>query len=213
MSDTTYSRRILRTYGLLVDFEGKPRLKNVPSPLEGRKAAKETMEKWTQRVLGDEVSKVRVYRPVRVQNETLVSSITNTHDATLLQEIVRGAVRKKAKSAKEKIQDIQLEHKAELKIRRANARELRKIHEGHLAEKIDEIIASTAYLPLDDLQDLVAELRDELHPSVCDWVRSKFPTNEEEVSVNDILKLLLRRMSTQAKGETQQQHSAPSRST
>lgn len=201
MSDSTYSHRILKTYDLLVDFEGKPHRKNVPGQLLGSKRAKETMENWTQRVLGEDVSKVRVYRPVRVKGNTLVSSLTDTHDARLVRDIVRGAVRKKSKSAKAKIEEIQVEHAAELKKRRANARELRKAHEENLSGKIDEILAATAYLPLDDLQDLVLELGDDLSPSVRDWALALAPAKDaEEVSVSDVLKQMLLRMHYLSKG-------------
>ncbi|AVO31016.1 hypothetical protein U0039_07140 [Stenotrophomonas maltophilia] len=202
MSDTTYSHRILKTYGLLVDFEGKPRLKNVPSPLTGQKKAKETMEKWTQRVLGDEVSKVRVYRPARVKSDTLIASLTDTHDAKLVRDIVRGAVRKKSKSAKAKIEEIKVEHAAELRKRGATARELRKAHEEDLSGKLDDILAATAYLPLDDLQDLVVELGEDLSPSVRNWALALAPAKDaDEVSVIDVLKQMLLRMDVLSKNK------------
>jgi vacuolar-type H+-ATPase subunit H len=200
MSNTTYSHRILRTYGLLVDFEGEPHRSNVPSPLEGRKAAKETMEQWTQRVLGNEVSKVRIYRPTRVKGDTLLFGLTESHDATLVLEIVRCAVRKKGESAKEKIQEIEETLKSTVQERRARVRELRNSFEEEYSEKLGEIMRENAFLPLDELQELVEDMESDLHPSVREWVMTLNPGKAvKELSGKSVAALMLRRMSLMAK--------------
>lgn len=117
-----------------------------------------------------------------------------------MRDIVRGAVRKKSKPAKAKIEEIRVEHVAEQKKRHANARELRKAREEDLAGKIDEILAAMTYLPLDDLQDLVLELGDDLSPSVRDWALALAPAKDaDKVSVIDVLKQMLLRMEVLSK--------------
>ena len=201
MSDNTYSRRVLTTYGILVDFEGEPHRTNVPAPLTGRKASKETMAQWASRVLGDEVTKVRVLRPTRVKSGTVFQDVQESHDASFVKGVISDAVRKRAKTAKEKLQEIKEDHSAEIKKRRSGVRELKNTHQAEIGERIDAVLKSTAFLPLDDLQDLVAELGNDLHPSVRDWAMRLSPKpGVEDLSVNDILGQMLRRMSMMAKG-------------
>ena len=53
-----YRYRILKTYSIIVDFEGEPPLKKVPSAVKG-----ETFKQWRLRVLGDQVANVTVHGP------------------------------------------------------------------------------------------------------------------------------------------------------
>lgn len=60
MSKEIYIRKILKDYGLIVDFDGEPDRTNLPSPKAG-----ETVKQWTTRVLGPNVSNVMVYMPIQ----------------------------------------------------------------------------------------------------------------------------------------------------
>lgn len=65
-----YQYRIFKTYSILVDFDGEPRLENVPSPISG-----ETFNRWCRRVLGDDVTNVAVYSPWKPAPQTKMSTI------------------------------------------------------------------------------------------------------------------------------------------
>lgn len=77
MSKEKYCANILRYYSILVEYEGNEDKLNVPLPLE----EPETFAHWRQRVLGDDVSNVRVYMPIEFQGNTLISTIQNKIDS------------------------------------------------------------------------------------------------------------------------------------
>jgi hypothetical protein len=54
-----YRYRIMKTYGILVDYEGEAELVNVPAP----NGEDETFNRWKLRVLGPNVSEVTVMTP------------------------------------------------------------------------------------------------------------------------------------------------------
>lgn len=201
MSDPQYSLRILKAYGFLVEFEGAPRLKNVPSPQEGKKGTNETLKQWQARVLGDEVSKVRIYRPVKVTGDTLIKDLEESHDGSFIKDVIACAVRKKEKSARQKIQDLEELFSSQLKRKRSSLRELERNHQEELSSKVAEVLEATAFLPLDDLKDLVHEMGDRIHPAVRSWALGFVPDESDEgISVKDILEHMLLRMSLMAKG-------------
>jgi hypothetical protein len=81
-SKESYCYRILKSHSLIVDFNGEPRLKNVPSIIEG-----ETFKKWKERVLGDEVTDVVIYAPIVPAQHTKVSTLQNLSTAQHLENI------------------------------------------------------------------------------------------------------------------------------
>ena len=65
-----YCYRILKTYSLLVDYEGKCKGVNVPRPKEG-----ETFKAWKIRVLGSGASGVKIFTPVTPASQTKISTL------------------------------------------------------------------------------------------------------------------------------------------
>jgi hypothetical protein len=95
-SKESYCYRILKSHSLIVDFNGEPHLKNVPSIIEG-----ETFKKWKERVLGDEVTDVVIYAPIVPAQHTKVSTLQNLSTAQHLENIFTafGKAKDKKKSA------------------------------------------------------------------------------------------------------------------
>ena len=67
-----YCYRILKTYSLLVDYDGKCNRVNVPSPIDG-----ETFKAWKKRVLGAATSEVKVFSPITPAPQTKISTLQN----------------------------------------------------------------------------------------------------------------------------------------
>ena len=84
-SKEEYCFRVMRKYGLLVDFDGEAATNNVPSPLDGD----ETLTNWKKRVLGPEVSNVIVYVPDVVNGRRKLSNLQATVGADHLRSVVR----------------------------------------------------------------------------------------------------------------------------
>jgi len=67
-----YCYRILKTYSLLVDYDGKCNRVNVPSPKSG-----ETFKAWKIRVLGLETYNVTIFTPAAPAPQTKISTLQN----------------------------------------------------------------------------------------------------------------------------------------
>lgn len=100
-SKDEYCFRIMRKYGLLVDFLGEPRTINVPDALEN---SSETLTHWIKRVLGPGVSNVVIYTPQHMEGNRKI---------TKLQELVGASHLKKVVRAQAKVKDNQAELRKE----------------------------------------------------------------------------------------------------
>lgn len=87
-----YCFRVLRKYGLLVDFDGEVNRVNVPEPLEGND---ETLTRWIQRVLGPNVSNVVVYLPESAAGMRKINKLQSKVNASHLQGILRAQAKVK----------------------------------------------------------------------------------------------------------------------
>lgn len=65
-----YRLRILKTYSIMVEYEGTPHRSNVPSAVEN-----ETFKQWKERVLGPNVSDVVVLAPWDPPSQTKMRTI------------------------------------------------------------------------------------------------------------------------------------------
>lgn len=65
-----YRLRILKTYSIMVEYEGTPHRSNVPSPVEA-----ETFKQWKARVLGPGVTNVVVLAPWNPPSQTQMRTI------------------------------------------------------------------------------------------------------------------------------------------
>ncbi len=81
-----YCFRVLRKYGLLVNFDGAIGKVNVPEPLEGND---ETLTHWIKRVLGPDVNNVVVYVPEFTAGMRKISRLQAAVDAVHLQQVLR----------------------------------------------------------------------------------------------------------------------------
>lgn len=79
-----YCYSILRKYSLIVDFEGTPSNKAVPSPIED-----ETFSKWKKRIFGNEVTNVLIYGPYVPSPNKRISSLQNEASAEHLKRVFR----------------------------------------------------------------------------------------------------------------------------
>lgn len=88
MSKNLKCLKILKAYGVLVDFEGAPK----DGPGKG-KTADETFGKWKRRVLGKDVENVLVYIPVEVPPQTRMRSLKErggaSHVVGVVSELTR----------------------------------------------------------------------------------------------------------------------------
>ena len=81
-----YCFKVLRTYGLLVNFDGEVSRVNVPAPLEDND---ETITQWRKRVLGPDVSNLVVYMPEVLTGTRKLSKLQRAVDATHLRQVLR----------------------------------------------------------------------------------------------------------------------------
>lgn len=128
-----YCFRVMRKYGLLVDFDGEPSKTNVPDPLEDND---ETMAHWFKRVLGPDVQDVVVYCPEAIDGKRKLARVQNMVGSAHLRQVVR---------AQAKVKDAQAEVKKEKAVERVE-RQLSTFSkdtiEDHLAELGDGLEAS-----------------------------------------------------------------------
>jgi hypothetical protein len=84
MSKEIYCYRILKTYSLIIDYEGDAQRENVPKPIEG-----ETFNQWKKRVLGSNVSNVTVFAPKQPAPQTRISTLQNEAGADHLEKVFK----------------------------------------------------------------------------------------------------------------------------
>lgn len=96
MSKEKYCANILRYYSILVEYKGDEDKVNVPLPIE----KSETLAHWKQRVLGSDVSDVKVYMPIDISGNTLLSTIQNKIDSRHIARIFNN-LRKEKNQEKE----------------------------------------------------------------------------------------------------------------
>jgi hypothetical protein len=92
ISKETYCYRILKTYSLIVDFDGKPPRENVRAPVEG-----ETYKQWKERVLGNTVTDVVIYAPIDPGPQRKISTLQNLAGAEHLEKMFKTVEKTKDK--------------------------------------------------------------------------------------------------------------------
>ncbi|MDP3515610.1 MAG: hypothetical protein Q8S94_00450 [Pseudohongiella sp.] len=95
-----YCYKILKKYSLIIDFDGTPTRKTVPSPVEG-----ETYGQWKNRVLGDSASNVVLYTPTEPAHQTRISTLQNRAGAESLEKIFSAFGKTKEKQKKSAINE------------------------------------------------------------------------------------------------------------
>lgn len=123
-----YCFRVLRKYGLLVDFDGEINRLNVPDPLDHDD---ETLTRWIQRILGPDVHNVVIYLPESVPGMRRVKNLQLKVNAQHLQGLLR---------AQAKVKNAQAEVKTEKAI-----------------EKVEQLFSTFPKETIQDLVDELGE--------------------------------------------------------
>ena len=159
-----YQYRIFKTYSMLVRFDGEPHRENVPAPLVGR----ETFEKWKGRVLGHQVSNVKVFVEYEPTPRTQVSTIQGWSDMTILRKVFNAlAVEKKNRVRKE------------------------------VTETANAIKETYMRFSQDTLLDLLDEV-DDLQPAVRDFFQRFIDSTDDDIDTTDMLRLLIDQFNSNA---------------
>jgi len=96
-----YCFRVLRKYGLLVNFDGEVSKVNVRDPLDDND---ETLKQWITRVLGPDVSNVVVYMPATLNGSRRIAKLQTVVDAAHLRQVLRAQTRVKDAQAVVKVE-------------------------------------------------------------------------------------------------------------
>lgn len=96
-----YCFRVLRKYGLLVNFDGEVTRVNVPDALDD---SDETLKQWINRVLGPEVSNVVVYMPESLNGARGLARLQSAVDAVHLRQVLRAQTKVKNAQAVVKVE-------------------------------------------------------------------------------------------------------------
>ncbi|WBS04654.1 hypothetical protein OU994_10415 [Pseudoduganella sp. SL102] len=85
-----YRLKILKTYSIMVEFDGAPHRSNVPGPIKD-----ETFAQWKKRVLGPGVSNVSVLAPWEPASQTRMHTVQGWSDLEWPKLIAREVTAKK----------------------------------------------------------------------------------------------------------------------
>lgn len=117
MNKHNYCRRIMEVYGVIVDFEGDISRTNVPGPIDEN----ETLNGWTNRVLGDDVYDVSFSLQYTYAPQTRMSTIIDdSYDAAqqakkILKNTVKNKTERLKDELKEELEQESLKHQKEIK--------------------------------------------------------------------------------------------------
>ena len=81
-----YCFRVMRKYGLLVNFDGEPRTSNVPDVVND---GDERLAQWILRVLGPDVENVVVYEPKKMDGKRKLFRLQSRVNAPHLTQVVK----------------------------------------------------------------------------------------------------------------------------
>ncbi len=158
MSKEKYCTNILRYYSILVEYEGNEDKLNVPLPLE----EPETFAHWRQRVLGNDVSDVKVYMPIEFQGKTLISTIQNKIDSRHIANIFNNLRKEKNGQIKVAIEEAVIKNR--------------------------EIFTT---FPIDTLEEIVEDLEFTLEEPVNEFLE-KYIQDNSEVKTEELIEKLLK---------------------
>ena len=156
-SKEIYCYRILKAYSIIVDFDGTPQRKNVPSTIAG-----ETYGQWKKRVLGDTVENVVLYVPTRPANQTKISTLQDLADAEHLEKIFFVFGKEKENQKKSAINEAT----------------------ENAINKTEQLYAG---LPKKDLEDILEELDDKLEPSVAEFLNRFVNATTPNIDTRDLI--------------------------
>jgi len=164
--------KILKKYGLLVDFEGDPPRTNLPGPVEG-----ETFRAWSARVLYCDPRYVTVYGPIAPASNKKVSRLADETKMDFVDALVLQAQRSKEKEAAE-------EREMQASAAKALRTKLRRTMKAQTAQELEEAKKLFASVGTETIQDLL-DSNLELANSVREYLE-RVAANADRSSANDV---------------------------
>ncbi len=174
MSKEIFIRNILKKYELIVDFDGEPVLKNVPSPLE----EPETFKHWCARVLKG-CSNVRVFMPLTPAPQSKIIRLQTEAQTHQLDQVFKAVARLQKKKARQAV--ITAEEDAQQKV--ATVKEEAEQTVTAVTKGAQKKYAAVSKETIEDIRE---QLAGELEPGVSAFLlrlsveASKAPIDIEE---------------------------------
>jgi len=173
-----YIWKILRKYGVLVNFSGEISKQNLPSNIEG-----ENFNQWTTRVLGRNTSDVQVYLPIQPHGNNSIEGISNASDIDFLKDILRSSLKIKDKEKQSELEQSNQEHKERIKAQRSK---LKNQKEAEI-KRTREVYATIGADTLSDILDETSYLQ----PSVREFLTGFITSDEAAIDIETLLKELV----------------------
>lgn len=158
MSKEIFIRKILKKYELIVDFDGEPVLKNVPSPLE----EPETFKSWCARVLKG-CSNVRVFMPLKPAPQRKINRLQKEAQTHQLDQVFQAVARLQEKKARQAVTTA--EEDALQKVVTAE-----EIAQRNVAAATKGAQTKYAAVSTETIDDIREQLADELEPAVEEFL-------------------------------------------
>lgn len=188
MSKEIFIRNILKKYELIVDFDGEPVLKNVPSPLE----EPETFKNWCARVLKG-CSNVRVFMPLTPAQQSKINRLQKEAQTHQLDQVFKAVARLQKKKARQAV--ITAEEDAQQKV--AIVKEEAQQTVTAVTEGAQKKYAAVSTETIDDIRELLAG---ELEPAVNEFlVRLSARASQEPVDIETAMLELIKGYNEAAK--------------
>lgn len=175
-----YTVKILRQYGILVNFTGEPKKQNLPSKIEG-----ENLKQWTSRVLGDDVSDVKIYMPIRPRGSRSMERMSDEFNIDFLKDILRSSLKMKDKEVREELESAEHEYKDRVKAQKARLYKKKE-------EEIKKVHEDLASINTETLSDILHEIHN-LEPSVQEFLARFIKEGEANISTQELLTELITR--------------------
>jgi hypothetical protein len=153
-----YRYRIMKSHSILVEFDGVPNRTNVPAPLNDR----ETWKQWTQRVLGNNISNVKILAPMTPEPATQMRTLREYASAEMVSHMF-AAMRHDTKITQQTA------------VQGAVAVTARKLSTYSKAS----------------LRDILDEMDDALEPSVRQFFDHFLDSTNEDIEFDDLLRKLI----------------------
>ena len=160
-----FQKSVLRFYDFYIEFVGDVP-KHVERPMKNNSS--ESFAVWKKRVLGSEVSDVRVYRPVIVDGRTRIATVANEGQA--LKQLIQQSTAKVKAEGKELLQavaDSATSQKQEIKKKSKKAVAEVKIQAVMEIKKTKEAMYKKAIqVPIEELEHIIDQIGESLEPAV-----------------------------------------------
>lgn len=169
-----YILKILRKYGILVNFTGETSKQNLPSKVEG-----ENFNQWTTRVLGNDASDLQVYMPAQPHGNSSIERMSDASDIDFLKDILRSSLRMKDKEMQDELELAEQEHKERVKAQRSKLNKQKE-------EEIKKTREAFATIGADTLSDILDEIGD-LRPSVREFLTGFITSDKTNINIRTLL--------------------------